>query len=561
MQTESNLPGKMTNQPPPGGIVSSDERERLIFQLLLVNKWFLIPTSVAYVWILSTSIYQREVYSYTLRTILYTAVSLVFILLIWLAHRRLAEKDATPQQNQATHLLDCASIGIDVAYILFLAFIPKAGNILWILFLPPIALILLTPRLEKWNNWIIDGPAALVMLAVLYSLLFSIESAASPFFLKHANMLLSLSGLLFIWVNLRMVRRWLDSMQADLAKLISWTNLGNEIVQRFPTEFLLVNDQGELIAASESARKLLELPEDGSREWPEPVQPIRNALLLRFHAETKIDDTITVPDDAFPHPIKIYPTYFMHGDKRYCIAIAQEENPEIPKQAAILRSDRLSIAGQIAAGLAHELGNPLGVIQSCASYLRQKVSPEDPNREEFELIEKEAKRCQNLIDRLLSLASPKRDAPGVHDLRDIVRHAYSLVKYQAGDRDIEFHSSNEAMQIYGNEGQLIAVFVNLYLNALQSMENSPPEAKLRIHMRTRGEEAIVDVTDEGEGISKDELDKIFDPFYTQKASGTGLGLSIVHQIITSLNGRIDVASTKGSGTTFSIRLPLYKDET
>ncbi|MGC9326886.1 MAG: sensor histidine kinase, partial [Candidatus Hinthialibacter sp.] len=125
----------------------------------------------------------------------------------------------------------------------------------------------------------------------------------------------------------------------------------------------------------------------------------------------------------------------------------------------------------------------------------------------------------------------------------------------------EFHSPNEAMPIYGNEGQLIAVFVNLYLNALQSMENSPPEAKLRIHMRTRGEEAIVDVTDEGEGISKDELDKIFDPFYTQKASGTGLGLSIVHQIITSLNGRIDVASTKGSGTTFSIRLPLYKDET
>jgi len=349
-------------------------------------------------------------------------------------------------------------------------------------------------------------------------------------------------------------------MRTDLQTEIGFNQLWWEILQRFPSEFFLVDDQGELIAASDTARKLLLLPQDGSREWPEPTQPIRNALLLRFHAETPIDDTITVPDDAYRHPIKIYPTYLIHRDKRYCIALAQEENPEIPRQTAILRSDRLSIAGQIAAGLAHELGNPLGIIQSCSSYLKQKASENDPNREEFELIEKEAKRCQNLIDRLLSLASPKRDPPGVHDLRDILHHAYSLVKYQAGIREIELSVPPESIPIFVNEGQMIAVFVNLYLNALQSMEHSPPEAKLRILARIRGEEAIVDVTDEGEGIDKDELDKIFDPFFTKRAQGTGLGLSIVLQIVTSLGGRIDVASTKGSGTTFSIHIPLHQEE-
>ena len=114
--------------------------------------------------------------------------------------------------------------------------------------------------------------------------------------------------------------------------------------------------------------------------------------------------------------------------------------------------------------------------------------------------------------------------------------------------------------MYAIEGQLSAVFVNLLLNALQSMEDCSPTAKLRIHMRTRGKEAIVDVTDEGMGIPKDDLEKIFDPFFTKKASGTGLGLSIVHQIIRSMEGRIDVASVAGAGTTFTVYLPMYEME-
>jgi len=405
---------------------------------------------------------------------------------------------------------------------------------------------------------VVDIPAALVVFGVLFGLIVSYEfPAATPRF-PPADLLLSLAGLLFIWVNVRLVRIWIDALLIDVQSLGNLDSLWTEVIHRFPADFFLVNDQGQLIIASEAARKLLDLPANGSHEWPEPTQSIRNALLLRFHAETPIEDTITVPDDAFPHPVKIYPVFFRQGRERYCIALAQEENPEIPKQAAVLRSDRLTIAGQIAAGLAHELGNPLGIIHSCASYLKQK-SPDDPNREEFELIEKESKRCQNLIDRLLSLASPKRDTLGVHDLREILRNSYALVKYQAGEREIELALPNEPVWIYANEGQLSAAFVNLYLNALQGMETVGPEAKLRIHLRPRGDEAIVDVTDEGIGIPKDELDKIFDPFFTRKAQGTGLGLYIVHQIVHSLGGRIDVASTVGSGTTFTIYLPLYQD--
>ncbi len=541
---------------------SAEQREELIFRLLLVSKWFLIPTSVAYEWILSTSHVRAITYNIFLPStvIIYTAISLTLIIWLWLEHRRIAEGKSSKRKASWTTLLSIVSFAVDMLFVFFLIVVPTAGNSLWFLFLPPLSLALLVPRVEKIANWVVDGTAAAVVLISIYGLLLTYESPTSVPHYTHADYLLCLSGLMFMWVCLRYVRGWIDQVHGGLNRLEHATALNEEIFQRFPAEFMLVDEQGVLVKASEEARKALSLPHEGSQEWPEKAQSIRNALLLRFHAETEMEKTITIPDDEYTHPIKIYPTFFAYGGRRYCIAVAQEEYPELAKSGGVVRSDRLTIAGQIAAGLAHEIGNPLGVIRSCADYLRQKLEKEDPNREECELILEEAQRCQDLIDRLLTLASPKRDRPAVHDLRVLLERSISMVKYQAGEREIELENPSQPVSIYVNEGQLMAVLVNLYLNALQSMENSPREAKLRVHMHVRGEEAIIDVTDEGSGISSEELEKIFDPFFTKRAAGTGLGLSIVHQIVTSLGGRIDVASTMGSGTTFTVTLPMYRGD-
>ncbi len=539
---------------------TAEERERLIFRLLLVNKWFLIPTSVAYEWLLSTSPYRAGVYNHTLYTIFYTSISLILIILLWFAHRRIANTQNSKPLTRWILLLSLLSFAVDMFYVFFLIIVPYTGNSLWFLFLPPLSLALLIPRVEKYANWVVDGTAATVLLISIYGLLLTYDSKTEPPRYVPAEYLLCLAGLMFMWVVIRFVRNWIDQMNEISEKVNSINSLWSEVLHRFPTEFFLVDEHGTIEVASKEARKLLTLPEDNNTEWPETSQAIRNALLLRFHAETKIEDTITIPDDTYPHPVKLFPTFFIHNGKRYCITLAQEENPELPQTHGILRSDRLTIAGQIAAGLAHELGNPLGVIRSCAGYLRQKSREDDPHREEYNLIEEEVKRCQNLIDRLLSLASPKRDTPAVHDLRELMERAVSLVKYQAGERIIESNFPNQPVFIFANEGQLLAVFVNLLLNALQSMEQSPPKAKVHIYMHTRGKEALVDISDEGTGIPKEEMEKIFNPFFTKRAEGTGLGLSIVHQIITGLGGRIEVASTVGAGTTFTVSIPLYEME-
>ncbi|RJP35239.1 MAG: GHKL domain-containing protein [Candidatus Omnitrophota bacterium] len=539
---------------------SRDEREKLTFRLLLLNKWFLIPSSVAYEWFLSISPFKEAVYVFIKPTILYTVVSMIVIVLLWLTYYRYADREPDKYYFQHTRILSLVSYGCDVAFVLLLIFLPaEAGNILWFLFLPPLSLIVLVPRMKRYPHLLVDVTATVVMLIAILGLLHSVDSPTSAPHFNPCDILLCLFGMLFTFVSIRSVRMWIDSMNRDAEIIDEWYTLWTETLRRFPADFFLINVHGEILVASNGIRKLFTLPEPGGKEWPEETQPIRNAILLRFHAEKELDKTITVPDDNLKTPIRIFPNFFGYKDERYCIALVQEDNKEIGAPMGIVRSDRLTIAGQIAAGLAHELGNPLGVIQSCASYLHQKSAEDDPNREEYELIEKESRRCHNLIQRLLSLASPKRDTPAVHDLRGILEHSISLVKYQAGSREIELEKPNRSIPIYVNEGQLSAVFINLLLNALQSMEQSPAEAKLRVHTRTRGNEAIVDVTDEGVGISAKELEKIFDPFFTKRAEGTGLGLSIVHQVVTALGGRIDVASIPGSGTTFTVYLPLHED--
>ena len=551
----------MNTTPTPFDRNEEDERERLLFRFLLLNKWFIIPTTVAYEWLLSISPYKQTVYYFLAPTLSYIAFSLVTVLLLWLGYRRLANEEHAPAAQQSVQWLTVASFGVDVLFVLYLTFLEQSGNLLWLLFIAPLAFALLVPRFSTSHYKMIDSSGASVVLIVIYGMLSGFEYLTGRPRFVPADLLLSLSGLFYLWVTVRLYSGWLESLNHALHQQTHWREMWSFVLKRFPAEFFVVNEQGEMLIASEAAHKLLTLPSGPGQEWPEASQAIRNALLLRFHAETSIEDTITIPDDQHPNELKIYPHYETFDGQRLCLALIQEQHPGQPRQGAVLRSDRLTIAGQIAAGLAHEIGNPLGVIRSCAGYLRQKAQHDSPYQEEFELIENETQRCQELIDRLLSLASPKRDTLADHDLRTILEQSLSLVKYQAGDRPIDLKTPAHPLVIHANEGQISAVFVNLFLNALQSMEDSPPEATLRIYARQRGDEAVVDVTDEGSGIPKAELEKIFDPFFTKKASGTGLGLSIVHQIITSLGGAIDVASHVEAGTTFTVHLPLKTKET
>lgn len=537
------------------------QRERMLFQLLIINKWFLIPTAILYQWMMSLSpVHAFQLGTMVMPLTVYITLTLLLVALIWIARQRIREQSESAPWNVL--FLMGATFALDGMLVFYLAFSALHDNLLWLLFFPTLGVALLLPFVKTNREMMLDSVAAAILFAAILLLTQAAGSVRiSPRFIP-ADILLSLSGLLFHWTTLRIVQRWTSTIMASAEHQQEDNRLWGTLLSRFPADYFVVDTKGSVLMASDSAHERLHIPVSPGDDWPEDSQTIRNALLHRFHAETSVQDSIEIPDSTGEGPLFVYPHYLTAGSNRVCLAVIHRRDPNLPQQpASILRSDRLTIAGQIAAGLAHEIGNPLGVIRSCASYLAQKHTPDHPNHEEFELIESEAKRCQQMIDRLLSLASPKRDTPALHDLRTVLEHALSLVKYQAGERPLQLNCPGQPVTMVVNEGQLSAVMVNLFLNALQSMENSPPEARLSIELRTRGDEAIIDISDEGVGIPAEELDRIFDPFFTRKAEGTGLGLSIVHQIITSLGGRIDVASVVGKGTTFTVHLPLSSGET
>lgn len=562
-ETSNGQPSSQTEYMLQSSYREQDERDTLIFNLLLINKWFLIPTSVIYLWLLTQNGTARiTAYGYNTPTVMYISLSLLMIVVLYIAHNRIVQGTSDTSYIISAQIITIFLFITDIIYIFFLFFNPNWGNPLWIFYLLAMSFPLLVYYVRFNSMWLIDGVLAITILALIlispqfHELLLN-NVTPSPPRIPQGDLLIILSGSLYLWIVLRLTRSWIDNVHHSYRKGEKRVELWTDMLRNFPADFFLANELGEVLIASEGAEELLDLPASPLSSWPPQTETVRNAILLRFHSDKPTDDPIILPDDERDIPVKIFPAFFYIGKQRFCIALLQEDNPEAGTQLGIVRSDRLAIAGQIAAGLAHEIGNPLGVIRSCAEYLRHKASSSDPNKTEFELIESESIRCQNLIDRLLSLASPKRDTPGIHDLRNILEHSISMVRYQAGSRELFQTMPEEIVPVYVNEGQISAVFVNLLLNALQSMEGVETGLTVRVLLKVRGDYAIVDITDEGCGISSHELNRIFDPFFTKKASGTGLGLYIVHQIVTSAGGSIDVASKLGSGTTFTVKLPLY----
>jgi signal transduction histidine kinase len=222
-------------------------------------------------------------------------------------------------------------------------------------------------------------------------------------------------------------------------------------------------------------------------------------------------------------------------------------------EAQVRRSERLAALGQLTAGLAHELRNPLGTIKGSADMLEQNLPHGDAiARELAGFISSEVDRTNSLVSRFLDFARPLELRLAEANLGDLLRRAAA-----AAARDAEAHRVRIEIEgdpiLFDFDAELLErVFVNLILNAVQA---SSAGGSVRVEWRNEGGEAIVEVTDQGSGIEPDKLESIFNPFFTTKASGTGLGLAIVSKIVDEHGGKIEVASIPREGSTFRVRLP------
>ena len=245
---------------------------------------------------------------------------------------------------------------------------------------------------------------------------------------------------------------------------------------------------------------------------------------------------------------------------------------QVLRQAAELqRAAQLSFVGELAAGLAHEIKNPLAGIQGGVDILIRRRDKNDPEREALEGMRHEVQRIDSTVRALLDRARPRLVSVRTSSLNGIVERAVNLARAQLTNAatqtqsvTIKFESPDDPLTIPIDPAQIEDAVLNLIINAIESVDGDG-EVKIRVALSEKtqnetdgemGDEAIVQISDNGRGISEEDLTRIFNPFFTTRPGGTGLGLPAVRRIARAHGGRVDVSSSPGRGSTFTIRLPL-----
>lgn len=252
------------------------------------------------------------------------------------------------------------------------------------------------------------------------------------------------------------------------------------------------------------------------------------------------------------------------GDVSHVITVGEDITARVEANRAVARAEKLAAVGRLAAGVVHEINNPLATISACAEALESRAnegafdaSPEAADLKEYlSLIRGEAFRCKLITNGLLDFSRTRAGEHAPVDVTDVIESAARLVAHQQRGVGVEIVTdvSADVVPVTGDGGQLQQAVIALSTNAIDAM---PEGGRLTLGARNEEGHVLVEVSDTGVGIAPENLTKIFDPFFTTKevGRGTGLGLAVCYGIVTEHGGRLDVQSAVGKGTTFTISLP------
>jgi signal transduction histidine kinase len=218
-------------------------------------------------------------------------------------------------------------------------------------------------------------------------------------------------------------------------------------------------------------------------------------------------------------------------------------------------ADRLSALGKLSAEIAHEVRTPLASIKGTAEIISDKFKPGDKEYEFTKMLIKEVNRLDKVVAEVLDFARPKSPELRLSNINDIIKSVLKLTEHKIVKSKINLKTrfEEDLPSISVNPEQMKQVFLNLIVNAVQAM---PDGGDLKIESHRNESEIICKVSDTGTGISEEQQEKLFSPFFTNKERGTGLGLAIVHKIIESHKGKIEFTTEENKGTCFTISLPI-----
>lgn len=263
-------------------------------------------------------------------------------------------------------------------------------------------------------------------------------------------------------------------------------------------------------------------------------------------------------DEPQEWEISTYPIQDDAGQVVQAILLEQDVTEKRRLEATLAQSEKLAAVGQLAAGLAHEINNPLTAIIANAQLLQRELPPDDDKQELVDLIHRAGGRATQVVRNLLDLARKEQYDFAPVDVNETLDRALKLLQHEILARSVNLvvEPAPDLPRVLASQDHLQGVWINLLSNAIDALDNGHNE--LRVNTRQHGNEVRVMIADTGKGIPPEKLTRIFEPFYTTKAPGrgTGLGLSVCHRVIKQHGGRILVDSQLGVGTQFTVILPV-----
>jgi two-component system sensor histidine kinase HydH len=364
------------------------------------------------------------------------------------------------------------------------------------------------------------------------------------------------------WISLMAAQSYRVS-QETLNRVKAFAGL---LISRLPVGIIATNQDGRIRTFNSTAAAMTDRSAESVRNGkPEVLLPseVARFFVLQDQKEEMTDrNVILTGADNVQYALHVssLPVYNQYSVFMGRVLIMYDLSELKKLEKEVQRHDRLVALGKMAAGVAHEVRNPLSSIKGFATLLGSKFKDGSQEHEAADLLVQEADRLNRSITELLNYARPTALRKKPVNLGDIVDSSLKLISSDAKALEVNILLDVEPdlPTISVDKDKINQILLNLYLNGLQAMEHSTfkKELKVYVHRDANAGMLVIEVKDTGCGIPQEDLDKVLDPYYTTKPDGTGLGLALAYKIIDEHKGIIRFSSSEGEGTTVSVSLPL-----
>lgn len=336
----------------------------------------------------------------------------------------------------------------------------------------------------------------------------------------------------------------------------------DSLVENMPIGLVAINDREEIISFNQTAESILGYAYRDviGKKAEEIIPPPCMALLQGLKAEKKvIEEEIDCPlTDGRTISLEVIATALEEDNGNFLgYVILFRDITEVQHlKKEMERSQRLASVGSLAAGIAHEIRNPLSSIKGFATFFKERYRDNPEDQKTADIMVQEVERLNRVIGQLLEFARPMEMKRHWTSIQEVIRHTLRMIEGQAKAKNVAVRTDmlEHLGNIFIDSDKITQVLLNLYLNAMGAMEEGG--ALTVAVLPHEGRMVRIDVSDTGKGIDEKDLARIFDPYFTTRSSGTGLGLAIVHRIVESHDGELRVTSELEKGTTVSIFLPV-----